>query len=80
MVSMVNVQISSNAGRQPAKLYPSDTVVRGILEENEMLTGNAIINLDGAPLGASDYGKTLADFGVTDRCAITAVVKMTNGN
>lgn len=70
----INVQITTNATRT-SKQYDDGTTIRTICEENDIDYSTGSPFLDGAPLRAGDYDKTLRDFGIAEKCSLTKLVK-----
>lgn len=76
---MIKVSFSSNVKRFTSNPFDENTTtVRQFLEENEIDYSRAITSIDGCPLQAGDMDKTFADFGITEKCLLTSVVKADN--
>lgn len=75
---MIKVSFSSNVKRIALTVDENTTTVRQFLEENEIDYSRAITSIDGCPLQAGDMDKTFADFGITEKCLLTSVVKADN--
>lgn len=70
----IQVRITTN-GERKTVAYSDDTTIRTICEENDIDYATGGTMLDGAYLKAGDYDKTLADFGFTEVCSLSKVVK-----
>ena len=70
----INVKIMNN-GEKKTVAYSDDTTIRAICEENDIDYATPGTYLDGAPLRAGDYDKTLADFGFAEECRLQRLVK-----
>lgn len=70
----INVRITTN-GMRATKQYDDSTTIRTICEENgiDYETGGTM--LDGCALRAGEYDKTLREFGFTESCSLSKVVK-----
>lgn len=75
---MIKVNFSSNVKRIAPTVDENTTTIRQFLEENEIDYSRAITSLDGCPLQAGDMDKTFANFGITEKCLLTSVVKADN--
>lgn len=75
---MIKVNFSSNVKRIAPTVDENTTTIRQFLEENEIDYSRAITSLDGCPLQAGDMDKTFAEFGITEKCLLTSVVKADN--
>ena len=76
-MSMLKVTVSNNVKRNSV-IVSSDTTLRQVLETNEIDYTRGLVNLDGAPLMAGDLDKTFADFGIAEKCFLSAIVKTDN--
>ena len=76
-MSMIKVTVSNNVKRSSV-IVSSDTTLRQALETNEIDYTRGLVNLDGAPLMAGDLDKTFADFGIAEKCFLSAIVKTDN--
>lgn len=74
---MIQVKISANDFRNTV-VVSNNATIREILESNNIPYGSTQIALDGAPLNAGDFDKTLAQFNITDRCVLSSVIKTGN--
>lgn len=75
---MIKVNFSSNVKRIAPTVDENTTTIRQFLEENEIDYSRAITSIDGCPLQAGDMDKTFAEFGITEKCLLTSVVKADN--
>lgn len=75
---MIQVTVGNNVRRNPAKLFEKTTTLRAILEDAELDYTRGSMTLDGATLLAGDLDKTLADFGIAEKCFLLNVVKADN--
>ena len=75
---MVIVNISTNAVHHDPAFVDEMTTVRTVLESNGINYSRGITALDGSPLGPGDMDKTFHDFGITQECWLTNVVKADN--
>lgn len=74
---MIKVIVGTTTSRT-TKIYPGDTSIRNILEDNDVEYGTAQVMLDGVSIGLGDMDKTLSTLGVTEKCMLVAVVKAAN--
>ena len=74
---MVKVTVGNNVKRETV-IKSSDTTLRTILEDAGVDYTRGSMNLDGASLNPGDLDKTLADFGITEKCFLINVVKADN--
>ena len=74
---MIKVSFSSNVKRL-SEVIDENTTVRQFLESNEVDYSRAITSIDGCPLQAGEMDKSCADFGITEKCLLTSVVKADN--
>lgn len=74
---MIKVIISTNTDRNTV-IVSRATVIRQLLEDNQVAVGVGTVSLDGIPLYADDFNKTLDEMDVSDSCFLTSVVKSDN--
>ena len=74
---MISVTVGTNLSRETI-IVPPATTIKKVLEENHVNYEKASLHLDGAVLKSGEINKTLADFGITERCSIIAVTKIDN--
>ena len=74
---MIKVIVGTTTQRYD-KMYALDSTLRKILEDNNVDYSVAQVMLAGANINAGDLDKTLADFHITEKCMLTAVVKANN--
>ena len=74
---MILVTVGNNTARKKVTVSP-ETTLRTILEDNEINYTVGTMHLDGSALQAGDLDKTLAEFGITDKCYLLNVVKSDN--
>ena len=76
-MSMIKVTASNNVKRET--VFVSDTTtLRSVLEDNQIDYTRGMTNLDGSPLCPGDLDKTFADFGIAEKCFLSAIVKTDN--
>lgn len=75
MGNTINVVVGHNSDRFQ-KLYADTTTIREILEDNEIDYGCGVTTLDGTTVRELD--KTLADYGITNRCCLFSIIKTNN--
>lgn len=73
---MIKVIIGTSMSRE-TRMYPANTSIRNILEENNLDYATNQITLDGAPVNAQ-LDKTLEDHGIKEKCMIVTVAKTNN--
>lgn len=71
---IINVKITTN-GFRGNKNYDDSTTIRQICEENDIDYASSGTMLDGAYLKAGEYDKPLSEFGFTETCSLSKVVK-----
>lgn len=74
---MINITLITNNGRHTEPIS-EDNTIREILDANHVNYAASVVQLDGCALRPGDMDKTFADFGITDNCYLTAVVKADN--
>ena len=74
---MISVIITTNTQRNTV-IVPETQTIRQTLEAEGVDYTRGTMRLDGAPLGAGDFDKSFAAFGVTEKCYLSAVVKADN--
>ena len=76
-MAMIKVTVSNNVKRETV-FVSDDTTLRSVLESNQIDYTRGMTNLDGSPLAAGDLDKTFAQFGITEKCFLSAIVKTDN--
>ena len=76
-MAMIKVIVSNNVKRETV-FVSDDRTLRSVLEENQIDYTRGMTNLDGSPLRAGDLDKTFADFNITEKCFLSAIVKTDN--
>ena len=76
-MSMIKVTVSNNVKRETV-IVSDDTTLRSVLESNQIDYTRGMTNLDGSPLQAGDLDKTFAQFGIAEKCFLSAIVKTDN--
>lgn len=73
---MFNLKINTNTNRLNEVEMLGETLAAA-LEKRNIKTNGAVVTLNGRILSPMDYGKTFADFGVTDgaTAVLSVVVK-----
>lgn len=71
---MIQVTVGTTTNRSK-KLYPGDTTVREILEDNMIDYGVATIMIDGANIQSDEMDKSLSALGKVEKCMLIAVIK-----
>lgn len=74
---MIKVNVKTNSIREP-KIVSENTTVREVLESLDIDYDSVMFNIDGYGLRPGDMDKTFADFGITDHCYLSGVVKQDN--
>lgn len=77
MAKTVSIKVGTSTGRSTV-LVSDDQTVSQVLRENHIDYSTAQVCWDGAPLGAADMGKTLADLNVQEGTYIIASQKTQN--
>ena len=73
------IKVISGTGLKKTELIISpDTTLMAAAEQAELNVGAGGITLNGSMVSASDFNKTFADFGITDKCYLLQVVKADN--
>lgn len=76
-MSMIKVTVSNNIKRETV-IVSDDTTLRSVLESNQIDYTRGMTNLDGTPLQPGALDKTFAEFGITEKCFLSAIVKTDN--
>lgn len=76
-MSMIKVTVSNNVKRETV-IVSDDTTLRSVLESNQIDYTRGMTNLDGTPLQPGALDKTFAEFGITEKCFLSAIVKTDN--
>lgn len=73
---MININIRTNTTRMTVATDITSTP-REIFNDNDIDTSTSMVNLDGAPLTAADFGKTFEELNVEDGSTVNlnAIVK-----
>lgn len=66
----------ANGTRRTTKVYDDSTTIRAICQENGIVYEPCRTRLDGAHLRADEYDKSLAEFGITERCSLSRMTKI----
>lgn len=74
---MINVAVSSNMGRTTIPV-DEHTTIKSVLDSQNVNYAVGMVSIDGATLIPGDINKTFADFGVTDKCFLSVIVKADN--
>lgn len=73
---MITVTLNANGRRTTVLTDSSKKLSEFIAEQN--LNSSVVPYLDGAPITATQMGKTFAELGIEDTCIISSVVKTNN--
>lgn len=74
---MVKVTIRNNL--KPINvIVDENTAIKKVLDDNGVDYTKGVMHLNGSSLRADDLTHTFADFGVTDSCFLTSVIKADN--
>ena len=76
-MSMIKVTVATNVKRD-AVVVPDTTTIRTVLENAEIDYSRWMVNLDGSSLQPGDLDKSFAEFDVTEKCFLSAIVKADN--
>lgn len=72
---MFNLRITTNTERRPASTKSLSMTVAQVIDQEDVRINNATVTLNGAILGASDFGRTFAELGcMPDKESILSVV------
>ena len=73
---MISVSVKTNTTRTTVST-DINTTPRGVFSELGIDTSTSMVNLDGAPLTAADFGKTFEELGIADgsTTSLNAIVK-----
>lgn len=74
---MIKVVTGTNLNKQEL-IVSVDTTLMQAAEQAGLNVGQGGITLNGSMVSAADFGKTFADFGITDKCYLLQVVKADN--
>ena len=74
---MIKVTISNNVKRT-TEIFADTTTLRQALERAEIDYSRGMVNLDGSPLQPGDLDKSFADFGISEKCFLSSIVKADN--
>jgi len=74
---MVKVNVRNNFEKS-AVMVDENTTVRTILTNAGIDYSRYPVSLDGAPLRAGDFDKSLAQYGITSECFLVSVNKADN--
>lgn len=75
---MINVIVGTNTNRKRITVDPNRTV-KSVLEENNIDYAVGNIHLDGLTVAGEGLNKTFTEHGITESCALIAVVKAEGG-
>ena len=71
---MIQVVITNNTNKNTV-IVPASNTIRQTLESAGVDYTRGTMRMDGAPLGAGDFDKTFADFGITEKTSLSAITK-----
>lgn len=74
---MLEITLGTNTSRTKV-IVPGSTVLRDLLEDNNVNYSVGTIHIDGCPISSGDMDKTLSDLGITSKAFIIAIVKADN--
>lgn len=74
---MIEIKIGTNMERKTILAEETKTI-KAVLEENEVDYASTQIHLDGVPLTATELNSTFEKVGITEKCYLLAVTKLTN--
>ena len=76
---MISVTMSNNMTRT-TQIVDASTTLRNAFENAgiEYAARGVVLSLDGCPLKPGDLDKSFADFGVTEKCFLSGIVKADN--
>lgn len=74
---MVRVTISNNTTRK-TEIINEDKTIREVLDAAQINYAATTVHLDGSPLRPGDMDKSFGDFGISEACYLTAIVKADN--
>ena len=74
---MINVTLITNNGRKTI-FVNEDSTIKEFLNENRVNYAVGVTQLDGCSMRPDDLNKTFAEFGITDSCYLSVVVKADN--
>lgn len=74
---MIEIKIITSTGRKTI-VTDENSSIREVLEANDVNYEMAPVYVDGAPLDIGDHDRTFAEFGITEKCILSAVVKTQN--
>lgn len=74
---MIKVMVNNNLNKSTV-MIDENTTLRAALEQNRIDYTTGVVSLDCSPLRAGDMDKTFADFGITEKCYLSVVVKADN--
>lgn len=74
---MIELTIFTSAGRKTVLVDPNKKV-KDVLTEQGVNYGSATLQLDGAAVQVGQLEKTFSEIGITERCAISAIIKTSN--
>ena len=74
---MLEITLGTNTSRTKV-IVPKSTVLRDLLEENDVNYSVGTIHIDGCPITTGDMDRTLGDLGITEKAFIIAIIKSDN--
>lgn len=74
---MIKVTVGNNTSRSTVIVSETSTV-RQVLEGNNIDYSRGSVLLDGVTLGVGDFDKSFREFGIAERCFLSAVTKADN--
>lgn len=74
---MIQIKLGNNLSRQTVMVDSSSTL-REVLSNNGVDYSRGTVTLDGAALPAGSLDKTFDDFGITEVCYLSSIIKTDN--
>lgn len=74
---MLEITLGTNTSRIKV-IVPGTTVLRTLLEDNNVNYSVGTIHIDGCPITPGDMDKTLTELGITEKAFIIAIIKSDN--
>ena len=74
---MIKVTMSNNVKRT-TEIFADTTTLRQALDQAEIDYSRGLVNLDGSPLQPGDLDRSFADFGISEKCFLSSIVKADN--
>lgn len=73
----IQVKISANLNRNTV-LVDSTRTLKSVLDENNVDYGRGTITLDGSVVPLGGLEKTFDDYGISERCFLSSIIKADN--